>query len=185
MFLVGGGGNHQAHTHEVFNHTAHKVPKDAFSYAHIQANNAYYREVLGQKMNKKLGSSTTYLTEEQYNQVKVSKSFYTQYLILVVTWRTDSIFVQVVIPWFRNYREVYLEFCKYWSSPEFKAKSEKKRMNHGKDLKHRYDPDGHIRKSQCMVRFCGSSDIYMNIVMWLTLNYKPSGMALWGVTFRS
>jgi hypothetical protein len=57
--------------------------KDIISYVRIQANNAYYREVLGQKMNKKLGSSTIYLTEEQYRQVKVSKSFYIQYLILV------------------------------------------------------------------------------------------------------
>jgi hypothetical protein len=78
-------GNHQAHILEVFNHTAHKVMKDVVSYARIQANNAYYREVLCQKMNKKLGSSTIYLTEEQYSQVKVSKSFYIQYLILVVT----------------------------------------------------------------------------------------------------
>jgi hypothetical protein len=78
-------GNHHAHTLEVFNHTAHKVMKDAISYAHIQANNVYYREVLGQKMDKKLSSSTIYLTEEQYSQVKVFKSFYIQYLILVVT----------------------------------------------------------------------------------------------------
>jgi hypothetical protein len=78
-------GNHQAHALEVFDHTAHKVMKDAVSYARIQANNTYYREVLGQKMNKKLGSSKIYLTEEQYSQVKVSKSFYIQYLILVVT----------------------------------------------------------------------------------------------------
>jgi hypothetical protein len=83
-----------------------------------------------------------------------------------------------MIPWFRHHREVYLEFSKYWSSPEFKAKSEKKRMNRGNDPKHRYDADGHICKSQCMVRFHGPSAIYMNIVIQLTLNYKPSGMAL-------
>jgi hypothetical protein len=87
-------------------------------------------------------------------------------------------FVQVVIPWFRHRREVYLEFCKYWSSPKFKVKSEKKRMNRGNDPKHRYDTDGHIRKSQRMVRFCGPSVIYMNILMRLTLNYRLSGMAL-------
>jgi hypothetical protein len=178
-------GNHQAHALEVFNHTTHKVVKDAISYAHIQANNTYYKEVLGQKMNKKLGYSIIYLTEEQYNQINISKSFYIQYLILVFTWRTGSIFVQVVIPWFRHRKPVYLEFCKYWSSPEFKAKSKKKRLNCGKDPKHRYDTDGHIRKSQRMVRFCGSSAIYMNVVMRLTLNYRPSGMALWGVTLRS
>jgi hypothetical protein len=78
-------GNHQAHALEVFHHTAHKVMKDAISYARIQINNAYYKEVLGQKMNKKLGSSTIYFTEEQYSQVKVSKSSYIQYLILIFT----------------------------------------------------------------------------------------------------
>jgi hypothetical protein len=78
-------GNHQALALEVFNHTAHKVMKDVVSYALIQANNTYYREVVGQKMNNKLGSSKFYLSEEQYSQVKVSVSFYIQYLILVVT----------------------------------------------------------------------------------------------------
>jgi hypothetical protein len=60
-------GNHQAHAIEVFNVTAQKVVKDAISYARIQSNNAYYKEVLGQKINKKLGSSCIYLTEEQYS----------------------------------------------------------------------------------------------------------------------
>jgi hypothetical protein len=78
-------GNHHAHALVVFNNTAYKVVKAAISYARIQANNTYYREVLGQKMNKKLGSSTIYLTKEQYSLVKVSKSFYIQYLILVFT----------------------------------------------------------------------------------------------------
>jgi hypothetical protein len=49
-------GNHQDHALEVFNHPTSKVVKDAISYARIQANNAYYKEVLGQKMNKKLSS---------------------------------------------------------------------------------------------------------------------------------
>jgi hypothetical protein len=83
----------------------------------------------------------------------------------------------VVIPWFRNRKLVYLEFYRYWSSPEFKVKSEKG-QNHGNDPKHRYDTDEHIRKSQCMVTFHGSSAIYMNVVMRLTLNYRPSGMVL-------
>jgi hypothetical protein len=78
-------GNHQTHTLEVFNRTTHRVEKDTISYARIQVNNTFYKEVLGQKMNKKLGSSSIYLSEEQYNQVKISKCFYIQYLILVVT----------------------------------------------------------------------------------------------------
>jgi hypothetical protein len=53
-----------------------------------------------------------------------------------------------VIPLFRHCKPVYLEFYKYWSSPEFKVKSEKKRLNGAKDLKHRYGADGHICKLQ-------------------------------------
>jgi hypothetical protein len=78
-------GNHQVHTLEVFNATAQKVTKDAISYARIQANNTYYKEVLGEKINKKLGSSHIYLTEEQYNQVNVFVSFYIQCSLLVFT----------------------------------------------------------------------------------------------------
>jgi hypothetical protein len=78
-------GNHQAHALEVFNATTQKVVKNVILYARIQANNTYYKEVLGQKMNKKMSSSHIYLTEEQYNQVQVSKSFYIQCSILVFT----------------------------------------------------------------------------------------------------
>jgi hypothetical protein len=78
-------GNHLEQALEVFNRTAHKVVKDAISYACIQANNQYYKEVLHEKMNKKMGSSAIYLTEEQYCQVKISKSFDIQHLILVLT----------------------------------------------------------------------------------------------------
>jgi hypothetical protein len=58
-------GNHQMHALEVFNHTAHKVVKDVISYSRIQVNNAYYKNVIGLKMNNRLGSSSIYLTEEQ------------------------------------------------------------------------------------------------------------------------
>jgi hypothetical protein len=60
-------GNHQTHALEVFNHTVHKVVKDTISYAHFSANNAYYKDFLGLKMKKKLGSSAIYLTQEQYS----------------------------------------------------------------------------------------------------------------------
>jgi hypothetical protein len=69
-------GNHQAHALEVFNATAQKVVKDMASYACIQVNNTYYKEVLGEKTNKKLGSSHIYLTKEQYNQVNISVILY-------------------------------------------------------------------------------------------------------------
>jgi hypothetical protein len=80
-FWLSEEGNHQAHALEVFNATAQKAVNDAISYTRIQANNAYYKEVLGQKINKKLDSSRIYLTKEQY--VNVSKSFYIQCSILV------------------------------------------------------------------------------------------------------
>jgi hypothetical protein len=57
-------GNHQTHTLEVFNRIAHKVVKDTISYACIQVNNTYYKDILGLEMSKKLGSSAIYLTEE-------------------------------------------------------------------------------------------------------------------------
>jgi hypothetical protein len=53
MLPVAKEGNHQLHALEVFNRTVHKVMKDAISYAHIQVNNTSYKDVLGQKMNKK------------------------------------------------------------------------------------------------------------------------------------
>ena len=62
-------GNHQDHALAVLNRNANKVVKDAISYARIQANNEYFKVVLGQKMSKELGSSSIYLTEEQYRQV--------------------------------------------------------------------------------------------------------------------
>jgi hypothetical protein len=73
------------HALEVFKCTTHKVVKDAVSYACIQANSVYYKDIFCLEMNKKLGSSVIYLTAKQYNQIKISKSFYSQYLILVIT----------------------------------------------------------------------------------------------------
>jgi hypothetical protein len=84
-FRLSKEGNHQAHTLEVFNATAQKVVKDVILYARIQADNTYYKEVLGEKMNKKLDSFHIYLIEQQYNQINVSMSFYIQCLLLVFT----------------------------------------------------------------------------------------------------
>jgi hypothetical protein len=42
-------GNPQDHALAVFNRNAHKVVKDTISYAQIQANNQYYKKILGQK----------------------------------------------------------------------------------------------------------------------------------------
>jgi hypothetical protein len=72
-----------------------------------------------------------------------------------------------------------MEFCRYWSSPVFKAKSKQKRLNREKDLKHRYNTDGHVHKSQRMVRFRGSSDIYIYVCCHATnteLQAKQDGV---------
>jgi hypothetical protein len=37
--------------------------------------------------------------------------------------------------------------------------------DHEKDTKHKYGIDRHVRKSQRMVGFCGSSALYMYVVM--------------------
>jgi hypothetical protein len=59
-------GNHQEPGLAIFNNNAHKVVKDAIFHAHIQGNNQYYKEVLHEKMSKKLDSSAIYLTKKQY-----------------------------------------------------------------------------------------------------------------------
>jgi hypothetical protein len=100
-------GNNQDHALAVFNLNARKVVEDAISYARIQANNQYYKEILGQKMNKEMGSSSIYLTE-----VKNPKSFDLQRLRLIFIQCTNSIFLQVWIPWFQNRKADYFEFCK-------------------------------------------------------------------------
>jgi hypothetical protein len=48
-FRLSEMGNHQDHALAVFNRNAHKVVKDTISYAQIQANNQYYKKILGQK----------------------------------------------------------------------------------------------------------------------------------------
>jgi hypothetical protein len=53
---------------------------DAISYV---ANNQYYKEILGQKMNNEMISSSIYLTEEQYHQAKNPMSFDLQRLKLI------------------------------------------------------------------------------------------------------
>jgi hypothetical protein len=77
-------GNHQDHALSVFNRNAHKVIKDAIFYTQIHANNTYYKEILGQQINKEMCSSSIYLIEEQYCQVKNPKSFDLQRLRLIL-----------------------------------------------------------------------------------------------------
>ena len=57
------------HAEKVFQVNAYRLVKDALSDARIQATCMYYQQVLGQKMNKKMGASSIYLSEEEYRQV--------------------------------------------------------------------------------------------------------------------
>jgi hypothetical protein len=50
--------NYEDHTLATFKRNTHKVVKDAIFYAQIQANNQYYKEILGQKMNKEIEIQT-------------------------------------------------------------------------------------------------------------------------------
>jgi hypothetical protein len=52
-----------------FENNAAKITRDAISYARIQAQNIYFKEVLGRSILGKRESSSTYLTEQQYRQV--------------------------------------------------------------------------------------------------------------------
>ena len=58
------------HARAVFHVCAKKVVKDSLSNARIQATNLFFKHVKGQHMNKTKGASGTYLTEEEYGQVK-------------------------------------------------------------------------------------------------------------------
>jgi hypothetical protein len=70
----------------------------------------------------------------------------------------------VPIPWFKNREVNYFEFSKLWSSSVFNMVSEKKRLCHRKDLMHRYEADGHVRKTKRMVRgHVLLSDLYVII----------------------
>jgi hypothetical protein len=63
---------------------------------------------------------------------------------------------------------------------------EKKRLNHGKDLMHRYATDGHVCKDKRMVRSSSCSikwPIY--VVIWLTHNYRRFEIVLTQVTSMS
>jgi hypothetical protein len=59
---------------------------------------------------------------------------------------------------------ITLNSVKLWSSSAFMVLSKKKRLCRGKDLKHRYDSDGHVHKSRRIVRDgVVVSDIYIYI----------------------
>jgi hypothetical protein len=66
-------GNHLDDALAVFNCNAHKVIKDAISYARIQANNQYYKEIVLQK-NEHGGGLCIYLLDR--GAILSCKEFY-------------------------------------------------------------------------------------------------------------
>jgi hypothetical protein len=60
------GGDQKEHASSVFYFNAGKVFSEALSFAWIQAVDQYLKEVVGQPVDKKRGSSSFYLTNEQY-----------------------------------------------------------------------------------------------------------------------
>ena len=59
-----------AHARAVFNTSAQKLVTQAISNARIQATNEWLRKFEGQNLAQFRSGSDTYLTEEQYAQVK-------------------------------------------------------------------------------------------------------------------
>jgi len=57
------------HAERAFHVNAYRLVKEALYEARIQATCMYHQQILGQKMNKKTGASSIYLSEEQYRQV--------------------------------------------------------------------------------------------------------------------
>jgi hypothetical protein len=81
-------GDHKEHTSSVFHFNARKVFSGALSYAHIQVVDRYFKEVIGQPVDKKCGASSFYLTEEQYGEVMYLTAIYPQLLILQIHIQT-------------------------------------------------------------------------------------------------
>jgi hypothetical protein len=108
-----------------FSRAAEKVIADAFYNARISAVNYYYKKVKGENMRKQLGANRIYLLEEEYLQSKVD-------------WIVKDI-------------DAWRWLAKRWSSPEWIANSEKKRINRGGTPGHRYGADGHIGVARRMV----------------------------------
>jgi hypothetical protein len=61
--------------------------------------------------------------------------------------------VWVSITWLKDHPKAYRVFCKLWASEEFIAKSMRARECRGTSgAGHTYDPDGHVRTDQQMVK---------------------------------
>ena len=109
------GADHR-HAEKVFEENAYRLVKDALSDARIQATNLYYQQVKGQKMNKKLGSSSIYLAEDEYGQV----SFALFHMYMLHLNRYLCFFVKVMVPWMSNRPETYAAWSSVWASEDLK-----------------------------------------------------------------
>jgi hypothetical protein len=78
-------GDHKEHTSSVFHFNARNVFSDALSYAQIHAVDQYFKEVIGQPIDKKHGASSFYLTEEQYGEAMNLTTIYPQLLMLKIS----------------------------------------------------------------------------------------------------
>ena len=99
-----------------FEENAYRLVKDALSDARIQATNLYYHQVKGQKMNKKLGSSSIYLAVDEYGQV----SFALFHMYMLHLNRYLCFFVKVMVPWMSNRPETYAAWSSVWASEDLK-----------------------------------------------------------------
>jgi hypothetical protein len=135
----------------MFDKAATKVVRDMMSNAHIQCICLYYKKILQQDMNKKLGASEIYLREDEYLQVDISG-----------------------LPWLRKCPDAWRALYAYWASPSFVEKSRMKRANRqaGPRVTQRYGADGHLRLARRMV-----GAYYFNLIIMCLLTL--SQFLLW------
>jgi hypothetical protein len=95
--------------------------------------------------------------------------------------------VEVSIAWLKDRPEAYQTLCKIWDSEEFISRSTRARECRGTGGSgHMYDPDGHIRMGQRMVRKI-ITKIHSHFVFFVTNSYpqehaggqQPPDMNVW------
>jgi hypothetical protein len=82
--------------------------------------------------------------------------------------------VQVSIAWLKDRPEAYWALCKLWASEEFIPKSNRARecKGAGGPPAHTYDPDGHVRTDQQMVKKIVTKNAFTLYFFLLTRTHK-------------
>jgi hypothetical protein len=140
------------HVRAVFEKNATKLVTQSILNSHIHASNEYLQKFEGQQVNEFWGGADTYLTEEQYVEVKHVDLHFFICLQCYYCFLSINKYVHASIPWLVDHSEAYQTLCKLWASEEFIKKSKRVRQCRGSDRGHTYGLDGYIRLSKHMVR---------------------------------